>query len=62
MLIRIANREDIDQTASDLGLHCLSRPLVFEILEHLPKASFYCRNERHLLTFFSLKYGYYFQK
>ena len=26
MLIRIANREDPDQTASDLGLHCLSRP------------------------------------
>ena len=28
MLVRIANREDPDQTASspDLGLHCLSRP------------------------------------
>ena len=24
--IRIANREDPDQTAFDLGLHCLSRP------------------------------------
>ena len=24
MLVRIANREDPDQTASDLGLHCLS--------------------------------------
>ena len=44
MPIRIANREDPDQTAlqkqSDLGLHCLSRPfwqeIVFEILEHLP--------------------------
>ena len=54
-------RESIDQTA-DLGLHCLSRPLVFKILEHLLKASFYCRNERHLVTFFSLKYDYYFQK
>ena len=26
MLIRLANSEDPDQTASDLGLHCLSRP------------------------------------
>ena len=30
MLVRIANREDPDQTASgkqsDLGLHCLSKP------------------------------------
>ena len=26
MLVRIANREDPDQTQSDLGLHCLSRP------------------------------------
>ena len=27
MLVRIANNEDPDQTASeDLGLHCLSRP------------------------------------
>ena len=41
MLVRIANREGSDQTASyqsDLGLHCLSRPfwkhLVFEISEH----------------------------
>ena len=39
MLVRITNSEDTDQTASDLGLHCLSRPfgmqLVFEILDHL---------------------------
>ena len=44
MLIRIANREDSDQTASseavDLGLPFLSRPfwqaiIVFKILEHL---------------------------
>ena len=28
MLVRIANREDPDQTASDLGLHCLSRPFL----------------------------------
>ena len=26
MFVRIANREDPDQTASDLGLHCLSKP------------------------------------
>ena len=26
MLVRIAKREDPDQTASDLGLHCLSCP------------------------------------
>ena len=26
MLVRIANREDPDQTASDLDLCCLSRP------------------------------------
>ena len=42
MLIRMANRQDPDQTASeqsDLGLPCLSRllsrQLVFDILEHL---------------------------
>ena len=43
MVVRIANREDPDQTAfqkqSDLGLQCLSGPfsrqLLFEILEHL---------------------------
>ena len=34
MFVRKANREDHDQIASDLGLHCLDRPLVFEILEH----------------------------
>ena len=42
MLARIANRADADQTASGLGLCCLSRPVwqttVFEILEHLPHA------------------------
>ena len=37
MLVRIANREDSDKTASDLGLRCLSRPFwlreqVFKIL------------------------------
>ena len=43
MLVRIANREDLDQTASklsDLGLRSLSkffgRQLVLEILELLP--------------------------
>ena len=43
MLVRIANREDSDQTASlekqsDLCLPCLSRPFwqKFENLEHLP--------------------------
>ena len=44
MLVRIANREDPDQTASqkqsDLCLHCLSRlsgsQLVFLVLENLP--------------------------
>ena len=40
MLVRIANREDPDQTKqSDLSLHCLSRPfgrqLLLKILEHL---------------------------
>ena len=41
MFVRIANTEDPDQTASvlqkqsDLGLPCLSRPFVFEVLEHL---------------------------
>ena len=39
MLVRIANREDPDQTASS-DQPCLSRPfgmqLLFEILEHLP--------------------------
>ena len=40
MLVRIANREDIDQTASDLGLYCLSRPLVFKILEHFTEGVF----------------------
>ena len=34
MLVRIANREDPDQ--SDLGLCCLSRQLVFKILKYLP--------------------------
>ena len=29
MLVRIANREDPDQTASDPGLHCLSRSCFF---------------------------------
>ena len=37
MLVRMANREDPDQT--ELGLRCLSRlfysQLVFKILEHL---------------------------
>ena len=32
MLVRLANREDPDQTASseavDLGLHCLSKPFL----------------------------------
>ena len=46
MLVRIAKREEPDQTASkkkqsDLGLCCLFMPfdmqLVFEILEHLRK-------------------------
>ena len=40
MHVRIANRGDPGETASDLGLHCLSIPfwkqIVFEILEHLP--------------------------
>ena len=41
MLVRIANREDPDQSSSsDLGQCCclglLGRQLVFEILEHLP--------------------------
>ena len=27
MLNRLANKEDPDQKQSDLGLHCLSRPL-----------------------------------
>ena len=40
LLVRIANREDPDQTASDLGLCCLfvllGRQLVFDILGHLP--------------------------
>ena len=49
VLVRITNREDPDQIAfseilirllfqkqSYLGLHCLSRNLVFEILEHYP--------------------------
>ena len=42
LLVRLANREDPEETASadyDLGLHCLSRfgrQLVFEILEHFP--------------------------
>ena len=40
MLVRIANREDPDQTKQfDLSLHCLSRPfgrqLLLKILEHL---------------------------
>ena len=40
MCVRLAKREDPDQTASsDLGLHCLSSPfcsqLVFKIYEHL---------------------------
>ena len=26
LLVRIANKKDPDQTQSDLGLHCLSRP------------------------------------
>ena len=42
LLVRIANRKDPDQTASesDLGLHYLSRPFLasnkFKILVHLP--------------------------
>ena len=28
MFVRRASREDLDQTASDLGLHCLSRPFL----------------------------------
>ena len=43
LFVRIANREDPDQTVlkkqSDLGLHCLSRPfcrqIMFEIIECL---------------------------
>ena len=38
MLVRIANSEDPDQTASSLGLHCLGLcgwQLALEILEHL---------------------------
>ena len=34
MLVRIANREDPDQTASEQGFFGMQ--LVFEILEHLP--------------------------
>ena len=45
MDVRIANRDNPDQTASsDLGLHCLSRlfcqATIFKILEHLP----YCKS------------------
>ena len=46
MLVRIANREDPDQTAeqSDLGLPCLSRhfgrKILFEILEKITVAYF----------------------
>ena len=36
MLVRIANREDSDQTASAVCLDLFARQLVFEILEHLP--------------------------
>ena len=41
MLVRIAHREDPDQTTStEMGLHCLSgifgKQLAFKILDHLP--------------------------
>ena len=41
MLVRIANKEDPDQTVSDLGFQCWSVPIfgrqqIFEIIEHLP--------------------------
>ena len=39
IIARIANREDPDLTASDLGLPCLSKSF-WQILEHLP----YIRN------------------
>ena len=36
MLVRIANREDPDQTASStVGLSLFGRQIVFKILEHL---------------------------
>ena len=35
ILSGMANSVDSDQT-SDLGLHCLSEALVYEILGHLP--------------------------
>ena len=45
MLVRIANREDPNQTASDLGLHCFldlfCSQLVFEIIDHLPYSYIY---------------------
>ena len=45
MVSRIANREDPDQTASDLGLCCFSlglfdRQLLFKILVHVPHFTF----------------------
>ena len=57
MLVRVANREDADQTASSeavwvcpvcLGL--FGRQLVFKILEHLP----YKQWKRHFNTIFTL--------
>ena len=55
VLVRITNGEDPDQInfseilirllfqkQSYLGLHCLSRNLVFDILEHLPCFAKYC--------------------
>ena len=40
MFVRIANSAHPDQTPyqkqSGLGVHCLSRQLVFKILEHVP--------------------------
>ena len=43
ILTGMANSEDPDQTAPDLGLHCLhifSDTLVYEILGHLPYSNF----------------------
>ena len=39
MLIRIANSEGPYQKQSDLGLHCLCKQIVFEIIEILSKTS-----------------------
>ena len=57
MLVRIANRDDPNHTASDQGLHCLSRPFwqatSVQFLEHL----LYSLNSFQMITWMKTVVG-----